>query len=78
MAPWLHGTLYVHIHEAKNVPIDRIIRMPDKVAKLEMFFCCCAMRHKQEEDSITFVQMERHVFLMVSPSVTGVCRPSTV
>ncbi|CAL5229046.1 g12295 [Coccomyxa viridis] len=30
MAPWLHGTLYVHIHEAKNVPIDRIIRMPDK------------------------------------------------
>ena len=31
MAPWLHGTLYVHLHEAKNVPIDRIIRMPDKV-----------------------------------------------
>ena len=32
MAPWMHGTLYVDIHEAKNVPIDRIIRMPDKVA----------------------------------------------
>ena len=38
MAPWLHGTLYVHIHEAKNVPIDRIIRMPDKVANLRCFF----------------------------------------
>ena len=33
MAPWLHGTLYVDIHEAKNVPIDRIIRMPDKVTR---------------------------------------------
>ena len=38
MAPWLHGTLYVHIHEAKNVPIDRIIRMPDKVASKLKYF----------------------------------------
>ena len=37
MAPWLHGTLYVHIHEAKNVPIDRIIRMPDKVGFKEKY-----------------------------------------
>ncbi|CAK0785144.1 hypothetical protein CVIRNUC_008350 [Coccomyxa viridis] len=30
MAIWLHGTLYVTIHEAKNVPLDRRIRLPDK------------------------------------------------
>ena len=31
MAVWLHGTLYVTIHEARNVPLDRRIRLPDKV-----------------------------------------------
>ena len=31
MAIWMHGTLYVTIHEAKNVPLDRRIRLPDKV-----------------------------------------------
>lgn len=31
MPPWLHGTLNVTIHEAKNVPLDRRLRLPDKV-----------------------------------------------
>ena len=31
MTIWLHGTLYVTIHEAKDVPLDRRIRLPDKV-----------------------------------------------
>lgn len=35
MAIWLHGTLYVTIHEAKNVPLDRRIRLPDKVLPVQ-------------------------------------------
>ena len=40
MAIWLHGTLYVTIHEARNVPLDRRIRLPDKVIPDR----CCFMK----------------------------------
>lgn len=29
---WLHGMLHVEIHEARHLPRDRIIRLPDSVS----------------------------------------------
>jgi len=84
MVPWLHGTLYVTIHEARNVPIDRLIRLPDKVMHRRSYpawqtlYILEVLCNSKPWTRLTLSNIEgalQHILLSVS--MTNVHRPST-